>query len=198
MLRRGLSAAICGLLAAPAAAQDAAGIDTLMELCIPLSATGASVRAALPDAGWRELGKSDAAAPLANLVASQMWFMESGVPAERQRALTQDYADAFYASLGNATLGPVFVRGDEVAMVLAVDDNISCIWAGPGDAALTARIEAIGGFPAADGTVTGARTQLVEAGGADYRRIETYARIDAADRTGPLPYAARLDRSPVE
>lgn len=191
-------AALCGALAAPATAQDAAGIDTLMDLCIPISATGTSVRAGLRDAGWAELGKPDAAAPLGHLVASQMWFMEADGSPERRLALAQDYSDAFYASLGNDMLGPVYVLGDEVAMVLVSDDNISCIWAGPEDAAVKARIDAVGSFPAAEGTVTAARTQLVEAGGSDYRRIETYAFIDETERAGPLPYAARLDRSPVQ
>jgi len=193
-----LSATFCGLLAMPAAAQDLSGIDMLMELCAPIAATGASVRAGLRDAGWTELAKPDAGAAVANLVASQMWHMESGVSSEQQLALTKDYTDGFFASLGNDMLGPIYVLGDEVAMVLAAEASVSCIWAGPDSDALKARIEAVGGFPAADGTVTGAKTQVVEAGGTEYRRIETYAYIEASDRAGPLPFAARLDRSPVQ
>lgn len=196
--RMALSATLCGLLAMPAAAQDAAGIDMLMELCTPIAASGASVRAGLRDAGWAELAKPDAGAAVANLVASQMWHMESGASTEQQLALTKDYTDAFYASLGNDMLGPIYALGDEVAMVLADGGNLSCIWAGPDSDALAARIAAVGGFPAADGTVTGAKTQIVEVAGTDYRRIETYAFIEASDRAGPLPFAARMDRSPAQ
>lgn len=191
-------AVLCCAFANSSSAQEVSGIDTLMDLCIPISANGESVRQGLRDAGWAELNKPEAAAPLANLIASQMWHLEAGSPPQQRLDLTQDYTNGFYASLGNAMLGPIFTLGDQVAMVLAADDSISCMWAGPEDAALLAHIDAIGGFPAAEGTVTGAKTQTVEYGSADYSRIETYAYIDSADRVGPLPYAARLDRSPVQ
>lgn len=192
-----LLASVCSTIAFPAAARDAAGIDLLMELCTPIAATGESLRTGLNDAGWTMLEKADAGQAIASLVASQMWFMESAASTEQQLALTRDYIDAFYASYGSDFIGPVFTMGDQVAMVLASDDNISCIWAGPEDPALMARIDAVGGFPDAEGTVTAARTQVVEVGGRDHRRNETYAFIAASDRAGPLPYAARLDRSPV-
>ncbi|WP_166417048.1 hypothetical protein [Cochlodiniinecator piscidefendens] len=192
------SAILCSIFTLPVSAQDVAGIDSLMDLCIPISATGASIRAGLPEAGWTKIDKVDAAEPLRNLVASQMWFLESASTPQQRLSLTSDYVNAFYASLGNSTLGPIFTFDDQVAMVLADDANISCIWAGPEDDALTDRINAVGDFPAADGTVTAARTQTVEAGGSDYTRIETYAFIAADERAGPLPFAARLDRSPVQ
>ena len=193
-----LLASVCGALAFPASANDAAGIDVLMELCTPIAATGESLRAGLNDAGWTMLEKADAGQAIASLVASQMWFMESTASIDQQLALTKEYVDAFYASYGSDFIGPIFTMGEQVAMVLASDGNISCIWAGPEDPALMARIDAVGGFPDAEGTVTAARTQLVEVGGLDHRRVETYAFIEASDRGGPLPYAARLDRSPVQ
>jgi len=181
-----------------ASAQDTAGIDSLMALCIPISATGESVRAALPEAGWRVLGKPRAAEPVANLIASQMWHLAADSSPQKRLDLTGDYTNGVYASLGTAFLGLVFTRGDDVAMVLADGDSLSCIWAGPKSDALLARIEAIGGLPEAEGTVIGAKTQTVEAGGTDYSRIETYAFIARTDRAGPLPYAARLDRFPTQ
>jgi hypothetical protein len=48
----------------------------------------------------------------------------------------------------------------------------------------------------AGGTVTGAKTQTVDAGSAPYKRIGTYAFVAPTDCSGPLPFAARLDRSP--
>jgi len=191
-------AALCCSLASLGSAQDSAGINTLMDLCIPISADGASARDGLRNAGWKELAKPEAAAPLANLIASQMWHLAADSSSERRLELTVDYTDGFYASLGNAMLGPIFTLEDQVAMVLEADGSLSCMWAGPKDDALLARIDAIGGFPAADGTVTAAKTQIVEFGSADYSRNETYAFIDSSDRAGQLPYAARLDRSPVQ
>ena len=192
-----LSVAVFGAITSAATAQDTAGINSLMDLCIPISATGASVRSGLRDAGWLEMNKPDAAPALANLIASQMWHLESGSTPQQRFDLTKSYTDAFYASLGNATLGPVYTFGEQVAMVLADGENISCIWAGPEDSDLLARIETIGSFPAVDGTVTAAKNQTVEVGGANYSRNESYAYIASSDRAGPLPYAARLDRSPT-
>jgi hypothetical protein len=48
----------------------------------------------------------------------------------------------------------------------------------------------------AGGTVTCAKTQTVDAGGAPYKYIGTYAFVAPTDCSGPLPFAARLDRSP--
>lgn len=179
-------------------AQEIAGLDALMEICTPISATGESARAGLRDAGWQELSKPDAARPLANLIASQMWHLEAGASAQKRLDLTSDYINGFYASLGSPLIGPIFAHGDQVALVLADGDNLSCMWAGSESEALRARIDAIGGLPDIEGTVTGAKTQTVEVGEALYSRIESYAYITPADRNGPLPFAARLDRSPAQ
>lgn len=190
--------AICAT-ATSVAAQDGGqdGIDLLMQLCIPIPATGDSVRAGLRDAGWAELKKAEAAEPLANLVASQMWHLEAHSLPDERVSKTRDYTDAFFASLGNEMLGNVFSIGDQVALVLASGENISCVWAGPESPTLKRRIEAVGGFPKAEGTVTAALSQRVDYGPTGYRRIESYAFIEPVDRAGPLPYAARLDRSPI-
>ena len=192
-----LAAVFCSL-ASSGFAQESAGINTLMDLCIPITADGESARAGLRRAGWTELSKPEAAAPLANLIASHMWHLAANAPSQGRIDLTDDYTDAFFASLGNAMLGPIFTLEDQVVMVLEADGNLSCMWAGSENDALLARIQEIGGFPAADGSVTAAKTQIVEFDSADYKRIETYAYIESTDRVGPLPYAARLDRSPVQ
>lgn len=192
---------LIGCFAHPALAQDKAGIDTLMSLCTPISATGTSIRTGLAEAGWTAQTRQSGLQARRDLVGSQLWsFFADATPSQRLERV-EDVVIAIGASMGDASFAELYTQEGEVVLILSQDPNISCLWVGPEDEAFAARVEAIGGFPVRANestTTTAGRTQTVEAGGRDWTRIETYARIDESDRAGPYAAAARLDRSPVQ
>ncbi|SFR47012.1 hypothetical protein SAMN04488005_2316 [Yoonia tamlensis] len=200
-MRAAVLPVLIGCLAQPGYAQAEAGIDTMMSLCIPISATGTSIRAGLTESGWTAQTPQSGLQARRDLIGSQMWsFFSDATPSQRLE-LVDDVVIAVGASMVDPNFAEIYTHEGEVVLILSQGPNISCLWVGPEDEAFDARVAAIGGFPMGvpeSTTTTAALTQTVEAGGSDWTRIENYARIDASDRTGPYPAAARLDRSPAQ
>ena len=188
-------------LAGPALAQDASGATTVMNACRPIAATGATIRADLTGAGWMAVTPGNGAGDLRDLVGSHMWSFTDSAPAADQFGLVNDYVVALTASLNNPEFGQIYTRDGQVSVVLNQGENISCFWPGSDDAAFLAQVGTIGGFPGpADAAppVTARIDQTVEAGGRDWRRVESYARLSEDTRAGPYPAAATLGRSPFQ
>lgn len=193
---------LLALLAAnPSAAQNASGVDEIISLCHPISATGDSIRAGLRDAGWTAETRQSGAQAARDLVGSQMWSFTNDMTTDAQLAAVDELVFALNASLVDPAFGEIYTKPDEVVLLLTQGVNLSCLWVGNESDAFSARVAAIGGFPNVQepsSVTTAGRNQTVEAGGADWIRLERYAILADNGRAGPYAAAARLDRSPAQ
>lgn len=196
---RGIASALALMLGLVACSEQETGPAGLMEACAPIDATGESIGAALKDTGW-EMETPSRGSALRDLVGSQMWSFAEGEPVEAQISGVDDLVFALKASLRDPVFGTLYARPDEVAVVLSQGENLTCLWVGGDSKTFHTRVKEVGGFPTIDtgsAVTTASRTQMVEANGRNWTRIERYAQLTEKGREGPYPMAARLDRSPV-
>lgn len=199
-----LALPLAATLSIPAHAQDSSDVSSVIEACTPLEATGASIGGDLTAAGWVAQPPEVNLTDLRNLIGSQMWMLEPDAPLEEQLALVDDYTTAFANVLEDPEQAQMYTKTGNVAVILAIDEDLSCLWAGPEDAAFTAQVETIDGFAdvdeaEADTTFqTAATNQTITTDGREWMRNQNYARLPEAFREGPHAAAARLDRSPIQ